>query len=160
MRLEREVAIKILPQEFSSDGDVLARFTREARTASALSHPHLVTIYDIGEAEIGARKLHYMAMELIRGETFRHHLLHASRDVLLRHLASIADGLAKAHDAGVVHRDLKPENIMVTDDDFAKVVDFGLAKRTPGFLSTIGIQDQTAEGFCVGTPGYMAPEQV
>jgi serine/threonine protein kinase/tetratricopeptide (TPR) repeat protein len=160
VRLGRDVAIKILPEEIAADGDSLARFTREACTASALSHPHLVTIYDIGDAEIHGHRLHYIAMELIRGETLRFHLGHASRDVLLRYLACVADGLAKAHDAGVVHRDLKPENIMVSDDDFAKVVDFGLAKRAPGFLSERSTEHLTAEGFCVGTAGYMAPEQV
>src|SRR5204863_185163 len=127
VRLGREVAIKILPEELSSDEESLSRFTREAQTASALNHPHLVTIYDIGEVDVGAQRLHYIAMELIRGETLRHHFAHASREVLLRYIAGVADGLAKAHDAGVVHRDLKPENVMVSDDDFAKVVDFGLA---------------------------------
>jgi serine/threonine-protein kinase len=161
-RLGREVAIKILPEDLCFDREALARFEREARTASSLNHPHLVTIYDIGEVQLGKRRLHYIAMELIRGETLRYHLGHASREVLLRYITGVAEGLAKAHDAGVVHRDLKPENIMVTDDDFAKVVDFGLAKRAPGFLSSRSgsIQDLTAEGFCVGTAGYMAPEQV
>jgi serine/threonine protein kinase len=159
-RLGREVAIKILPEELSNDPESLARFTREARTASALNHPNLVTIYDIGDVEWGRRRLHYIAMELIRGETLRYHLAHDDRDVLLRYLAGVGDGLAKAHDAGVVHRDLKPENILVSEDDFAKVVDFGLAKRAPGFLGQSSISDLTAEGFCVGTAGYMAPEQV
>jgi serine/threonine protein kinase/tetratricopeptide (TPR) repeat protein len=159
-RLGRDVAIKILPDDLSSDPDALARFSREARTASALNHPNLVTIYDIGECEIRGRPMHYIAMELIRGETLRDHLERTTRDALLRYLATVADALAKAHDAGVVHRDLKPENIMVTEDDFPKVVDFGLAKRAPGFLSQQSIQTLTLEGFCVGTAGYMAPEQV
>ncbi len=160
VRLGREVAIKILPDDIAHDEDSLLRFEREAKTASALNHPHLVTIYDIGEATADDRQLRYIAMELIRGETLRHHLLHQSRDVLLRYIADIADGLAKAHDAGVVHRDLKPENVMVTDDDYAKVVDFGLAKRVEGFASGRSAEHLTEEGFCVGTPGYMAPEQV
>jgi len=160
VRLGREVAIKILPEELSSDEESLSRFTREAQTASALNHPHLVTIYDIGEVDVGAQRLHYIAMELIRGETLRHHFAHASREVLLRYIAGVADGLAKAHDAGVVHRDLKPENVMVSDDDFAKVVDFGLAKHVMGFASERSAERLTAEGFCVGTLGYMAPEQV
>jgi serine/threonine protein kinase/Tfp pilus assembly protein PilF len=160
MRLGREVAIKILPDEISGDEDALLRFEREAKTASALNHPHLVTIHDIGEATADGRQLRYIAMELIRGETLRYHLQHQSRDVLLRYLADIADGLAKAHDAGVLHRDLKPENVMVTDDDYAKVVDFGLAKRLEGFASGRSAEHLTEEGFCVGTPGYMAPEQV
>ena len=158
VRLGREVAIKILPEDFGSDPEALARFEREAKTASALNHPHIVTIFDIGEADTGGRRVHFIAMELIRGETLRHRLLHDSRDEFLRHLADIADGLAKAHDAGVVHRDLKPENVMVSEDDFAKVVDFGLAKHAsrPGTAS----ERLTAEGFAVGTLGYMAPEQV
>ncbi|HJQ38346.1 MAG TPA: protein kinase [Thermoanaerobaculia bacterium] len=161
VRLEREVAVKILPADVSDDAESLARFAREARTASKLNHPHLVTIYDIGDIELGRRRVNYIAMELIRGETLRYHLGHATRDVLLRHIANIADGLAKAHDAGVVHRDLKPENILVSEDGLAKVVDFGLAKRAAGFLGqTSSVQDLTAEGFCVGTAGYMAPEQV
>jgi TolB-like protein/Tfp pilus assembly protein PilF len=158
VRLGRDVAVKILPEEVSSDPEALARFEREAKMASALNHPHLVTIYDIGEAEVDGRRLHYMAMELIHGDTLRNRLTSESRDALLRHIADIADGLAKAHAAGVIHRDLKPENVMVTDDAFAKVVDFGLAKyvpRTDGALS----ERLTAEGFCVGTLGYMAPEQ-
>lgn len=159
VRLGREVAIKILPENVAADSEALGRFEREARTASALNHPHLVTIYDIGEADTGQHPLRYIAMELIHGETLRHRLPHESRDVLLRHIADIADGLAKAHDAGVIHRDLKPENVMVSDDGFAKVVDFGLAKQVP---RTDGITGErlTAEGFCVGTLGYMAPEQV
>ncbi len=160
VRLDREVAIKILPAEVSNDSESLARFAREARTASKLNHPHLVTIYDIGDIELGRRRLYYIAMELVRGETLRFHLAHATREVLLRHIANVADGLAKAHDAGVVHRDLKPENILVSEDGLAKVVDFGLAKRATGFLSQSSVQDLTAEGFCVGTAGYMAPEQV
>ena len=160
VRLGREVAIKTLPEDFASDEESLARFEREAKTASALNHPHLVTIYDIGESDAGEGRLHYIAMELIRGDTLRHHFAHGSREVLLRYLAGVADGLAKAHDAGVVHRDLKPENIMISDDDFAKVVDFGLAKHAPGFTGERNAEHLTAEGFCVGTLGYMAPEQV
>ncbi len=160
VRLEREVAIKILPEDIASDPASLARFTREARTASALNHPHLVTIYDIGEAEVDDCPLQYIAMELIRGGTFRDHLAQDSRDVLLRYIADTADGLAKAHEAGVVHRDLKPENIVVSDDGFAKVVDFGLAKRAPGFPTDTSGEHLTEEGLCIGTAGYMAPEQV
>lgn len=159
VRLGRQVAVKIVPEDLSSDPESLARFEREARTASALNHPHLVTIHDIGEAEIGKRRLHYMAMELIEGQTLRDCLARESRDTLLRHIADIADGLAKAHAAGVIHRDLKPENVMVSEDEYAKVVDFGLAKQMPA-SGRGGSQRLTAEGFCVGTLGYMAPEQV
>src|SRR5436190_3157869 len=159
-RLGRDVAIKILPDDISADPESLARFQREARTASRLNHPHLVTIYDIGAEQIGDRRLHYIAMELIRGETLRYHLQHEPREVLLRYIADVADALAKAHDAGIVHRDLKPENVMVSDDNHAKVVDFGLAKHAAGFRSDERIAvNLTEEGLCVGTPGYMAPEQ-
>ena len=159
VRLGRDVAIKILPDDFSADPEALARFAREAKTASALNHPHLVTIHDIGEADVGGRRVHYIAMELIDGETLRHHLESASRDEILRYLADIADGLAKAHDAGVVHRDLKPENVIVSHDGYAKVVDFGLAKHVP--KPDAGSSERlTAEGYAVGTLGYMAPEQV
>jgi TolB-like protein/tetratricopeptide (TPR) repeat protein/predicted Ser/Thr protein kinase len=159
VRLGREVAIKILPEELSSDPESLARFEREAKTASALNHPHLVTIYDIGEAEVDGGRLHYMAMELIHGDTLRNRLTSETRDELLRHLADAADGLAKAHDAGVVHRDLKPENVMVSEDDFVKVVDFGLAKHVP-MPGVASAEHLTAEGYAVGTIGYMAPEQL
>lgn len=162
VRLGREVAIKILPDDFAADPEALARFEREARTASSLNHPHLVTIHDIGDAEVDGRRLHYMAMELIQGDTLRSHLLHRTRDELLRLLADIADGLAKAHDAGIIHRDLKPENVMVTEDNFAKIVDFGLAKHVPRFgdMDGVTMRHLTLEGFAVGTLGYMAPEQV
>jgi TolB-like protein/Tfp pilus assembly protein PilF len=159
VRLDRDVALKIIPEDFASDPEALARFEREARTASALNHPHLVTIYDIGEGQADGGPCRYIAMELIHGDTFRHRMLHGTRDELLRQLADIAEGLAKAHDAGVVHRDLKPENVMVSDDDFAKVVDFGLAKHVPK-AGGGGSERLTSEGFCVGTLGYMAPEQV
>ena len=160
VRLGREVAIKILPDDFSSDSESLARFEREARTASALSHPHLVTIYDIGHVEVGRRSLRYIAMELIRGNSLRERMTQESRDTFLRYIAEVADGLAKAHDAGVVHRDLKPENIVISDDGFAKVIDFGLAKRIPNEADPSRMSARlTNDGYCVGTLGYMAPEQ-
>src|SRR5687768_14951326 len=105
VRLGREVAIKILPDLLSGNPDALARFEREARTASSLNHPHIVTIHDIGQAYVEGRMLHFMAMELILGNTLRERLFTDRRDLLLLHLANVADGLAKAHDAGVIHRD-------------------------------------------------------
>src|SRR5689334_22578334 len=104
VRLGRKVAIKILPDLFSGDPEVLARFEREARAASSLNHPHIVTIHDIGETSVDGRLLYFMAMELIVGGTLRERLGTDPRDALLLHLANVAEGLAKAHDAGVIHR--------------------------------------------------------
>jgi len=160
VRLGREVAIKILPDLLSADPDALARFEREARTASSLNHPHIVTIHGMGEVYVDGRLLHFMAMELILGNTLRERLATDQRDSLLLHLANVADGLAKAHTAGVIHRDLKPENVMLSEDGFAKIVDFGLAKQLPVELTQPGADRVTGEGYALGTVGYMAPEQV
>ena len=127
-RLGREVAIKILPAALSTDRDRLHRFEQEARSASALNHPNIITIYELGHDD----STHYIAMELVEGKTLRHLL--ASGLLPMRKAieiaAQIADGLTKAHDAGIAHRDLKPENLMVSDDGFVKILDFGLAKLT------------------------------
>jgi len=162
-RLNRKVALKVLPASTDGDTERLHRFEQEARAASALNHPNIVTIYDIG----GADSLRYIAMELIEGSTLRQLIVH---DLLpltqsLQLTAQIARALAKAHDAGIVHRDLKPENVMVTRDGYVKLLDFGLAKRTPpadpeartGIFSTPGIT--TNPGMVLGTVGYMSPEQ-
>jgi len=160
VRLGREVAIKILPEQLAVDRGLLARFKQEARSASVLNHPHLITIHDVGEAEAEGRHLHYIAMELVRGSTLRPHLQSDDRDTLLRHLANVAEGLACAHEHGIIHRDLKPENVMISDDGFAKVVDFGLAKHLPFALGDTTAPRDTSEGMFLGTIGYMAPEQV
>jgi len=128
-RLARDVAIKILAAHLAQNRDALARFEREAKTASALNHPHIVHIYEIGEATTPAGLVHYIAMELVEGETLRARLrAGASMQALLEPLAQTADAVSRAHKAGIVHRDLKPENVMITADGYPKVLDFGLAK--------------------------------
>jgi serine/threonine protein kinase len=135
--LERSVALKIIPPELVGNEERVRRFVQEARSASALNHPNIVTIYEIGRAEVTAASaeaapasIHFIAMELVSGHTLRH-LIHEEKTdlrTLLGWLAQAADGLARAHASGIVHRDIKPENLMVTKDGFAKVLDFGLAK--------------------------------
>ena len=114
LKLGREVAIKVLPQEMASDSQRLRRFEQEARAASALNHPNIVTIYEIGEHD----GTPFIAMEYVDGLTLREMLAGGSlpNDKLIRYATQMAEGLAKAHQAGIVHRDLKPENLMVTDD--------------------------------------------
>jgi hypothetical protein len=121
-RLSREVAVKVLPAAVASDPDRLSRFEKEARSASSLNHPNIVTIHDIGEAG-GAS---FIAMELVSGQTLRQLLAEGSLAIkrLLAIAAQVADGLARAHAAGIVHRDLKPENIMVTKDGLVKILEF------------------------------------
>ncbi len=161
-KLAREVAIKVLPAELSGDARRLDRFQKEARAASALSHPNIVTVYDIGAVDGTS----FIAMELIEGRTLREIL--TPGPVPLKKLLSIgaqtADGLAKAHAAGIVHRDLKPENLMVTRDGFVKILDFGLAKLMHPFLRPAGTERPTVTrateaGAVLGTIGYMSPEQ-
>ena len=162
-KLSRDVALKVLLPELAGDADRLARFESEARTASALNHPNIVTIYEIGRAEQSS----FIAMELIEGKTLRELL--ADGPVPAKKLVSLAaqmsEGLAKAHAAGIVHRDLKPENVMVTRDGFVKILDFGLAKLVRrGFEGSDGAQLQTMPrgthaGTILGTVGYMSPEQ-
>ena len=161
-RLGREVAIKVLPAGLASDPSRLKRFEKEARAASALNHPNIVTIYDIGAAD----SVSYIAMELVAGKTLRELLFGGTLPVkrLLPIAAQIADGLARAHEAGIVHRDLKPENVMVTKDGLVKILDFGLAKLTQvdsgsGGASHLPTETGTSPGVVLGTVGYMSPEQ-
>ena len=158
-RLEREVAIKTLSLELCSQPDALSRFEQEARSACALNHPNIVTIYELGHLN-GTR---YIAMELLTGATLRE-LLDTGPIPFRKAIAfaaQIADALAKAHAIGIVHRDLKPENLMVSGDATAKILDFGLAKLlgskdTPGSEASTTLTEQ---GTVVGTVGYMSPEQ-
>ena len=161
-RLGREVAVKVLLPGATESAERTQRFEREARAASALNHPNIVTIHDIGTADSTI----YIAMELVHGSTLREGLPAgplAPRKVL-DIACQIADGLTKAHDAGIVHRDLKPENVMISKDGFVKVLDFGLAKlvESPSDGSHEGesaMPTATREGIVMGTAGYMSPEQ-
>jgi len=158
-RLQRFVAIKILHDHAALDPDRQRRFAQEAVAASALNHPNILTVYDVG-AQGDAQ---YLVSELIEGESLRIDM-NRKRLALKRIIeitAQVAEGLAAAHDAGIVHRDLKPENIMVTRDGRVKIVDFGLAKAPDTDLSTIGTYTatKTAAGLIMGTVPYMSPEQ-
>jgi len=161
-RLGREVALKVLPGTLSSNKDRLERFEQEARSASALNHPNIVTIYEFGQVE----SVFYIAMELVEGSTLRELLTTGaipSRKFV--HIAvDVASGLAKAHEAGIVHRDLKPENLMISKDGFVKILDFGLAKldasQSQSVLNNSTLAaPQTQPGVLMGTVGYMSPEQ-
>jgi eukaryotic-like serine/threonine-protein kinase len=161
-RLGREVALKVLPAELSEDRDRISRFEQEARSASALNHPNIVTVHDIGQADSTS----YIAMELVDGRTLRE--LSASGALPVRRVLAlavqIADGLAKAHAAGIVHRDLKPENVMVSKDGFVKILDFGLAKLVEPQSGGVSLmptlaKPETHPGVVMGTVGYMSPEQ-
>jgi len=161
-RLKRDVAIKVLPAELAADPERRARFEREARAASALSHPNILTIYDVGSHDSTV----YIAMELVEGGTLKD--LVASGAVPVKKLldlsVQIADGLAAAHAAGIVHRDLKPANVMVSKHGYVKILDFGLAKLvTPEDQEVSALQtaagDPTRPGLVMGTVGYMSPEQ-
>ena len=159
-RLERSVAIKVLPAHVATVPDVKHRFEREARTLAALSHPHICPVFDVGEHE----GIDYLVMEHLEGETLADRLTSGPLplDESLRYATEIADALDKAHRTGIVHRDLKPANIMLTRQG-AKLLDFGLAKRQPaGTLTTVtpASQPLTAPGTILGTLNYMAPEQV
>ena len=162
-RLNRDVAIKILPASFSADPDRLQRFAQEARAAAALNHPNILSIFDIGE-DHGAP---YVVSELLEGETLRDRLRNGplSSRKAIDYARQIASGLAAAHEKGIVHRDLKPENLFVTNDGRVKILDFGLAKLTrpeAGDASGDAPTQQvgTDAGTVMGTVAYMSPEQV
>ncbi|MEP6995594.1 MAG: protein kinase [Acidobacteriota bacterium] len=159
-RLGRKVALKVLPKELLSNSEGLARFALEARSASALNHPNIVTIFEVGQANASP----YLAMELIDGWTLRF-LMDSGPLPIKKTLdiaTQIASGLAKAHQAGIVHRDLKPENIMVSQDGFVKILDFGLAKLQGPLHGGAPLPAEallTQVGLIIGTPDYMSPEQ-
>jgi predicted ATPase len=160
-RLNRSVAIKLLPAKFSVDSDRLQRFEQEARAASALNHPNIVTIYELG----CGGPTHYIAMELVEGKTLRELITSGSLSMrkALEIAAQVADGLTKAHEAGITHRDIKPENLMVSHDGFVKILDFGLAKlASPSGVHldmAVTFAAMTQAGEVLGTAEYMAPEQ-
>ena len=162
-RLGREVAIKVLPASFSKDPDRLRRFEQEARAVSALNHPNILTIHDVGQLDGSP----YVVTELLEGETLRSRMAAGavSPKRALELALPIAHGLSAAHEKGIVHRDLKPENVFVTRDGRVKILDFGLAKltETPEQASQTGLPTAapaTDPGVVLGTLGYMAPEQV
>jgi Tol biopolymer transport system component/tRNA A-37 threonylcarbamoyl transferase component Bud32 len=171
-RLGRDVAIKVLPDRSLSDSDAIVRLQREARAASALNHPHILTIYDIGRTE-GDLTVDYIAMEYIEGTTMYEWIAtHPPIESVVEALVQLADGLAKAHEAGIIHRDLKPANVMITRDGYAKILDFGLARsgsvqpvddeattQALGMYAAASARDLTQEGKIVGTIGYIAPER-
>src|SRR5688572_8143976 len=159
--LEREVALKVLPPQYIDDPERKDRFVREAKSASALNHPNIVTIYEINSDQ----GIDFIAMEYVAGETLSK-VIHRGAltvDAAIRLAVQVAEGVGRAHRAGIVHRDLKPGNIMVTDEGLVKVLDFGLAKwwapaRAP-LASDVTRLASTQIGTTVGTVGYMSPEQ-
>ena len=179
-RLGRKVAIKLLPEAFTTDPGRVKRFAQEARAASALNHPNIITIHEIGETEAENGSLRYIVTEYVEGETLRQRMAGAPQQRInaaeaIEIAAQIAAALSAAHEAGITHRDIKPENVMVRRDGIVKVLDFGLAKLTEPSASELDspeldspgldskgstlIKDGTISGVVMGTPRYMSPEQ-
>src|SRR5947207_5740276 len=168
-RLNRDVAIKVLPDLFAADPERLARFEREARVLASLNHPHIAAIYGVEDAPVDARPHMYaLVMELVEGETLAERLRRGSIPIeeSLRIAVQIAEALEAAHEKGVIHRDLKPANVKIAPDGKVKVLDFGLAKAMEGepaaanvsFSPTLSIM-ATQAGVILGTAAYMSPEQ-
>jgi serine/threonine protein kinase len=166
-KLDRKVAVKFLHEEFSKDADKLGRFIQEAKAASALNHPNILTVYEIGEVD----GKNYIATELIDGHTLREHLSRKESlqlKTILNTGVQVSEALSAAHQAGIIHRDIKPENIMLRKDGYAKVLDFGLAKLSEPTAVATGsagsedatrVQVNTTPGMVMGTVSYMSPEQ-
>jgi eukaryotic-like serine/threonine-protein kinase len=163
-RLGRKVAIKFLSHEFSHVPDKLQRFVQEAKAASALNHPNIITVYEIGEVD----GRNYIATEFIEGETLREHVLPDAplpADEVLKIVTQVAEALSAAHSAGIIHRDIKPENVMVRSDGYVKVLDFGLAKLVEPDTAEVDPEEttrallHTTPGLVMGTVAYMSPEQ-
>src|SRR5262245_31756383 len=162
-RLRRDVAIKVLPASFAHDADRLRRFEQEAHATSALNHPNILTVHDLGIHDGSP----YIVAELLEGEELRAQLEQGALPVrrALEYAQQIAQGLAAAHEKGIVHRDLKPENLFVTKDGRVKILDFGLAKLKPPGVGAVDTDAPTQKkitdpGTVMGTVGYMSPEQV
>src|SRR5687767_1419519 len=168
-KLDRKVALKILPNDVAANQDRMRRFVQEAKSAAALNHPNIAHIYEIDECD----GTNFIAMEFVEGVTLREKIHRERTELrkLLRYLQEVAEGLAKAHASGIVHRDLKPDNIMITRDGHAKILDFGLVKLVepkqsslstlPGEsdVDTAILAHHSVSGTILGTVGYMAPEQ-
>jgi serine/threonine protein kinase len=160
--INRKVALKILPSTFTKDADRLRRFEQEARSASALNHPNIITIYEIQQLASS----HVIATEFVEGETLRERIRRSplSLSEALNISIQVADALSAAHKAGIIHRDIKPENVMLRPDGYVKVLDFGLAKLSEQATAAVAaeaptIQVRTGSGIVIGTAGYMSPEQ-
>jgi eukaryotic-like serine/threonine-protein kinase len=169
-RLGRKVAVKLLPAAFTTDAGRVRRFAQEARAASALNHPNIITIHEIGEVRTEDGNTHYIVTEYVEGETLRKRITNSPQGRLspaeaLDVTAQIATALATAHEAGIAHRDIKPENVMARRDGIVKVLDFGLAKLTEPAAPVTDSQastmtrNSTEAGMVMGTPRYMSPEQ-
>jgi serine/threonine protein kinase/Tol biopolymer transport system component len=167
-KLDRRIALKVLPAELAVSRERMVRFVQEARSAAALNHPNVAHVYEIGEHD----GLNFIAMEFVEGKTLREKIHYERTELrkLIKYLQQVAGGLAKAHAAGIVHRDLKPDNIMITRDGYAKILDFGLAKLieittagpdggTISDAATVALEPHSIPGRLLGTVGYMSPEQ-